>query len=189
LTYKFFAVNILLPKNGYRTAHPRQDQIDMAFTQSDGENPQLSSAWWKTRCHHAPLGVRTKEYQKLVEAIEEYEKALKKGGGDAPSEGTNKAVKKVGTAAHSLLIASGLSDDRLEAIKEGGLVGPTNWDKSKGLDEGENKNVKKKRGLLINRLPLMGSKKMQDKHMHFKAAVKNLEEQCKKPAIPEMYQV
>jgi hypothetical protein len=153
----------------------------MAFTQSDGENPQLSSAWWKTRSHHAPLGVRTKQYQSLVEAIQEYEKSLKTKGGDSPSGASTAAVKKVGAAAHALLIASGLSDDKLEAIKEGGLIGPTNWDKSKGLDE----------GLLINRLPLMGSKKMQDKHMHFKAAVKNLEEQCKKPsnAIPEMYDV
>ena len=48
----------------------------MAFSQEDAANPPLSSAWWKTRAHHAPLGVRTKEYQKLVEAIQQYENAI-----------------------------------------------------------------------------------------------------------------
>ena len=134
----------------------------MAFSRYEGDFPELRSDWWKTRAHHAPLGVRTKEYSALVDAIERYEKELDSGGGNVPET----------------------LDGILAAIRS--LKGAV-----KGTRDLVVKTKKINLGVRVAALPLMGSKVFREKHQHFLTALDNLEIQSSSSPemVPLRYRV
>ncbi len=144
------------------TAPKSHGGYSMAFSQYEGDFPELRSAWWKTRSHHAPLGVRTKEYNALVDAIARYEKEVSSKGGSVPETLDG-------------IVAS------ISSLK----------DAVKGTRDLVVKTKKVDIGVRMAALPLMGSKVFREKHRHFLTALDNLKLQCRNSPymVPSIYRV